>query len=126
AYKFNIYSPYFEFSLRYSGNPVPAPGPGAMIRFEVEELVCYAKQFYITIIPEQEVFGHFYCVFVYDKYLDLGETSYGDVLAPDEPGSLQLIKSWFGEIAQMFPGPYIHIGADETFGLGRGKTMDDV
>ena len=126
AYKLNIYSPYFEFTLRYSGNPVPAPGPGAMTRSEVEELVRYAKQYHITTIPEQEAFGHLYRVLAYDKYLDLGETPHGDVLAPGEPGSLQLIKSWFGEIAQMFPGPYIHIGADETFGLGRGKTKDDV
>ena len=126
AYKLNIYSPYFEYTLRYSGNPVPAPGPGAMTRAEVEDLVRYAQQYHITIIPEQEAFGHLYRVLAYDKYVDLGETPHGDVLAPGEPGSLALIKSWFGEIGQMFPGPYIHIGADETFGLGRGKTMQDV
>lgn len=126
AYKLNIYSPYFEFTLRYSGNPLAAPGPGAMTRADVEELVRYAKQYHITIIPEQEAFGHLYRVLAYDKYLDLGESPHGDVLAPGEPGSLQLIKSWFGEIAQIFPGPYVHIGADETFGLGRGKTKDEV
>ncbi|MGC1298061.1 MAG: beta-N-acetylhexosaminidase [Alloacidobacterium sp.] len=126
AYKLNIYSPYFEFTLHYSGNPVPAPGPSAMTRADVEELVRYAKQYHIIIIPEQEAFGHLYRVLAYDKYLDLGESPHGDVLAPGEPGSLQLIKSWFGELAQIFPGPYIHIGADETFGLGRGKTKDDV
>jgi len=126
AYKLNAYSPYFEFTLRYSGNPVPAPGPGAMSRQDVAELVRYARQYHIPIIPEQEAFGHLYRVLAYDKYLDLGETPHGDVLAPGEPGSLQLIKSWFTEIAQIFPGPYIHIGADETFGLGRGKTHDEV
>jgi hexosaminidase len=126
AYKLNAYSPYFEFTLRYSGNPLPAPGPGAMSRQDVDELVRYANQYHITIIPEQEAFGHLYRVLAYDKYLDLGETPHGDVLAPGEPGSLQLIKSWFGEIAQIFPGPYVHVGADETFGLGRGKTKDEV
>lgn len=126
AFKFNAYSPYFEFTLRYSGNPVPAPGPGALTREDIAELVRYAQQYHITIIPEQEAFGHLYRVLAYDKYFDLGETPHGDVLAPGEPGSLQLIKSWFTEIAQNFPGPYIHIGADETFGLGRGKTKDEI
>ena len=126
AFKLNIYSPYFEYTLRYSGNPVPAPGPGAMTHAEVEELVRYAKQYHITIIPEQEAFGHLYRVLAYDTYADLGESLHGDVLAPGEPGSLQLIKSWFDEIGQIFPGPYIHIGADETFGLGRGKTGPEV
>jgi len=126
AFKFNAYSPYFEFTFRYSANPLPATGPGAMTREDAAELVRYARQYHITIIPEQEAFGHLYRVLAYDKYLDLGETPHGDVLAPGEPGSLQLIKSWFTEIAQTFPGPYVHIGADETFGLGRGKTKDEV
>ncbi|QNI31352.1 beta-N-acetylhexosaminidase [Alloacidobacterium dinghuense] len=126
AFKLNAYSPYFEFTLRYSGNPVPAPSPGTLTREDVAALVRYAQQYHITIIPEQEAFGHLYRVLAYDKYLDLGETPHGDVLAPGEPGSLQLIKSWFTEIAQNFPGPYIHIGADETFGLGRGKTQSEV
>lgn len=97
-----------------------------MSREQVDELVRYANQFHITIIPQQEAFGHLHHVLLYEKYADLAETPHGDVLAPGQPGSLQLIRQWYTEIARMFPGPFIHIGADETDDLGRGQTKQAV
>src|SRR5207247_1245745 len=44
------------------------------------------------------------------------------VLAPGDSGSLPLITGWFRAIDSLFPGPFVHIGADETFELGRGRT----
>jgi hexosaminidase len=121
-YKINIYSPYFENTLAYASNPLPAPPGGAMTRSDVEELVRYAQQYHVTIIPEQEAFGHLHHTLMYDTYSQLAETPHGAVLAPGQPGSIELIKQWFSEIAAMFPGPFIHIGADETVDLGRGQT----
>ena len=124
-YKVNLYSPYFENTLRYA-NPLAAPPDGAMTRSDVEELVKYAQQYHITIIPEQEAFGHLHHVLTFDTYSALAETPHGDVLAPGQPGSLPLIRQWFTEIVAMFPGPFIHIGADETVDLGKGQTKDRV
>ena len=121
-YKVNIYSPYFENTLAYASNPLPAPPGGAMTRADVEELVRYAQQYHVTIVPEQEAFGHLHHVLMYDKYSKLAETPHGSVLAPGQPGSIQLIQQWFTEIASMFPGPFLHVGADETFELGQGQT----
>src|SRR4029078_7214699 len=47
-------------------------------------------------------------------------------LAPGQPGSMALIKQWFAEIDSIFPSKYVHIGADETFELGRGQTSERV
>jgi hypothetical protein len=121
-YKINIYSPYFENTLAYASNPLAAPPGGAMTREDVQELVKYAQQYHVTIIPEQESFGHLHHTLMFDTYSKLAETPQGSVLAPGQPGSLQLIRQWFTEIAAMFPGPFIHIGADETFDLGAGQT----
>jgi hypothetical protein len=126
AYKINIFSPYFEHTFAYAAWPVAAFPGGAMTPDEARELVAYAAKYHITIIPEQESFGHLHSVLKFEQFSALGETAHGAVLAPDDPATLPLIGNWFGELARVFPGPYAHIGADETFELGLGKTRDAV
>lgn len=121
-YKVNIYSPYFENTLAYARSPLAAPPGGAMTRADVEALVNYARKYHVTIVPEQEAFGHLHHTLTFEAYSQLAETPHGNVLAPGQPGSIQLIQQWFKEIASIFPGPFIHIGADETRDLGVGQT----
>jgi hypothetical protein len=125
-YKVNVYSPYFENTLAFMSNPLPALLGGAMTRADAEELVRYANQYHVTIAPEQEAFGHLHRVLMYDIYSQLAETPHGSVLAPGQPGSQELIRQWFTEMASIFPGPFLHVGADETFELGRGQTKERV
>jgi hypothetical protein len=126
SFKINIYSPYFEHTLLYPDHPLPAPPGSALTPAEVAELVAYARPYHVTIIPEQEAFGHVHHVLKYELYDDVAESPDGHVLAPGQPGSLPLIKDWFSDIAGEFPSPFIHIGADETFELGAGRTRDQV
>jgi hypothetical protein len=126
SYKVNIYSPYFEHTLLYPTQPLGAPLGAALTPAEVAELVAYARQYHVMILPEQEAFGHLHQVLKYELYKDLAETPHGHVLAPGQPGTLPLIKEWFTQIAQEFPSPFIHVGADETFDLGVGRTRPQV
>jgi len=124
AYKINTFSPYFEHTFAYESSPVADFPGGAMTPDEARELVTYAAQYHITVIPEQESFGHLHNVLKFEQYSSLGETAHGSVLAPGDPATQPLIASWFGELAKVFPSPYAHIGADETFELGLGKTHE--
>ena len=126
AYKMNVYSPYFEHTLEYRANPLIGPPGGTITRADVAELVSYARRYHIDVIPEQESFGHLHHVLKYELYAPLAETPHGHVLAPGQPGSMALIKQWFAEIDTIFPSRYVHIGADETFELGRGQTAERV
>ena len=126
GYKSNFFSPYWEQTLAYPDHPLVGPPGGAITPEQARELVAYARQYHITVIPEQEAFGHLHHVLKYEVYSPLGETPNGHVLAPADTGSLPLIKSMFGHIDSIFPSPYMHIGADETFELGRGRTAVDV
>jgi hypothetical protein len=126
AYKINVFSPYFEHTLAHLANPLIAPPGGAMSREDVKTLVAYARRYHIDVIPEQEAFGHLHHVLKYDLYSAIGETDHGHVLAPGDPASIPLIKSWFAEIDSLFPSKFVHLGADETFELGLGRTKDRV
>ena len=126
AYKINVYSPYYEHTLSYDANPLISPPGGGMSHDDVRALVAYAKRYHVDVVPEQEAFGHLHHVLKYDLYAPLGETDHGHVLAPADPASLPLIKSWFAEIDSLFPSKFVHLGADETFELGMGRTKDRV
>jgi hexosaminidase len=125
AYKVNLYSPYFEHTQQYVSNPLMAP-PGSITAEEAIELVAYAKLYHITIIPEQEAFGHLHNSMTWEQYQPLVETPHGAVLAPGQPGSVTLITQMFTELAALYPGPFLHIGADETVDLGLGQTRGEV
>jgi hypothetical protein len=126
AYKINLYSPYFEHTAAYASNPLIAPPGGGISAADAAALVAYARPYHVTIVPEQEAFGHLRNALIWEQYQPLVETPHGAVLAPGQPGSIALIKQEFAELAAEYPGPFLHIGADETVDLGVGQTKSDV
>jgi hypothetical protein len=126
SFKINVYSPYFEHTLLYPDHPLAAPPGGSLTPSEAKDLVAYARHYHVIIVPEQEALGHLHHALKYEIYQDVVETPHGRVLAPGQPGSLSLLKDWLTDIAQEFPSPFIHLGADETFDLGLGRTHDAV
>ena len=126
AYKANVYSPYFEHTQQYTSNPLPAPPGGSLSPADARELTAFASRYHVTVIPEQEAFGHLHHNLTWEQYQPLAETPHGAVLAPGQPGSIALIQQMFTELAADYSGPFLHIGADETADLGLGQTKSDV
>jgi hypothetical protein len=126
TYKANIYSPYFESSMQYASNPLAAPPGGSMSADDARQLVAYAAQFHITVIPDQEAFGHLRHQLIYEEYQQVAETPHGAVLAPSQPRSLKIISDEFTELAKLYPSPFLHVGADETDDLGKGQSKSAV
>lgn len=122
SYKVNTFTLYFEHTLQFASQPVIAPPGGSMSRADVAELVAYARRYHVTVIPQQQTFGHLHHALKLELYADLAETPHGHVLAPGQPGTLQFTRGIFAEIDSMFPSPFVHLGADETFELGAGRT----
>ena len=88
---------------------------------QVREVVDYAAQRHITIIPEIDVPGHAAAIIA--AYPEFGcgppaevQTHFGifkHVLCPTEQ-TFTFLDDVFREVAGLFPGPYIHIGGDEV------------
>lgn len=121
-FKLNLYSLYIEHTFDYQGHPLIAPREGALTAADVKEIVEYAQRFHVTVLPEQQAFGHLHHVLKYEKYSPLAETPHGHVLAPVQEQSYELVKQMYAELVPLFPSPLFHIGADETFELGQGQS----
>jgi hypothetical protein len=133
-YKVNLVGFNMEHVFAFQTQPLVAPKDAprdapkdasqesALTPAEIKELVDYASKYYITIMPEQQAFGHLHQFLKYEIYSDLAETPHGHVLTPTNPKTYDFIRQIYGEIVPLFPGPFFHIGADETFELGLGQT----
>lgn len=123
-FKLNMHSFYMEHTFASESHPLIGPPGGSLTPAEIRELVAYARRFHIEMVPEQQTFGHLHKALRIEKYADLAETPYGDVLSPQQEGSYKLIADWYGELDKLFPGRFFHVGADETFELGEGQSRE--
>lgn len=98
-------------------------GPFFYTQDQIKEIVAYAKERHITIIPEVDMPGHFTAAMT--AYPEFSCTPYGshsvwssggisgDVMNVANPKAVQFAKDILKEICDLFPGQYIHIGGDE-------------
>lgn len=105
-----------------SGEYDSMPVSGYYTQEEAREIVRYAAERYITVIPEIDMPGHMQAALA--SYNDLGCTGgpyevcrhFGvikEVMCAGKPQTLQFAKDVINEIMDIFPSPYIHIGGDE-------------
>ena len=89
---------------------------------QIREIVAYAKERYIEIIPEIDLPGHTSAVLAAYPQLGCEDKEYKvanrwgvirDVLCAGNPASLDLFKDIMNEVCELFPGKYIHLGGDE-------------
>jgi len=102
---------------RFDGKPYG----GFYTQEDIKEIVAYAKQKHITVVPEIEMPGHATAALAaYPEFSCAGGpfevgTKWGvldDVFCPNE-NTLHFLKEILDEILPLFPSQYIHIGGDE-------------
>lgn len=98
------------------------PHSGFYTQEEAKEIVKYAADRFITVIPEVDLPGHMMAALA--SYPELGCTGgpyeipcewgvFPDVLCGGNTKALEFAKDVLNEIMDIFPSPYIHIGGDE-------------
>jgi len=115
----------------------PATVGGFYTQEDIREIVKYAQERFITIVPEVDVPGHSMAAIA--SYPELCCTKnpdikvnpgtafsewYGDgtfkmlvdnTLNPSDEKVYEFLDKVFTELAQLFPGQYIHVGGDECY-----------
>jgi len=122
AYKVNLFGLYMEHVFDFVSQPLVAPKEAALTPQEINALVDYGKKLYVTILPEQQTFGHLHHMLKYEIYSEVAERPHGHVLTPTKEQSYDIIKAMYADLVPLFPGPFLHVGGDETFELGHGQT----
>jgi hexosaminidase len=122
AYKVNLFALYMEHVFDFASQPLVAPKEAALTPKEINALIDYAKSLYVTILPEQQTFGHLHHMLKYEIYSEVAERPHGHVLTPTKEQSYDIIKAMYADLVPLFPGPFLHVGGDETFELGHGQT----
>jgi hexosaminidase len=122
SYKVNLFALYMEHVFDFASQPLLAPKEAALTPREINALVDYAKKLYVTILPEQQTFGHLHHMLKYEVYSEVAERPHGHVLTPTKEQSYDIIKAMYADLVPLFPGPFLHVGGDETFELGHGQT----
>lgn len=98
------------------------PHSGFYTQDEAREIVRYAADRFITVVPEIDLPGHTTAALA--SYPELGCTGgpykvlcsfgvFSDVLCAGNDQTLQFTKDVLDEIMDIFPSEYIHIGGDE-------------
>ncbi len=103
---------------------------------QIKEVVAYAKERFVTVVPEIDVPGHsLAAIAAYPNLSITGEKQmvnpgskfsewYGNgtfkmlldnTLNPSDEKVYDFLDKVFGEVAALFPGTYIHAGGDECY-----------
>ena len=86
---------------------------------DIREVVRYAAQRGIDVIPEIDMPGHILCAMQnYEGISCFAQTGWGSVFSspvcPGKESALEFCKNVYAEVCSLFPYQYIHLGADEV------------
>lgn len=130
-----------ERTGKFGTRPAPRPEEstpygGFYTQDQIREVVRYAAERYITIVPEIDVPGHSMALLTAFPELSTKKEAkmvscgfkfaewYGDgtfkmlvenMVNPSDERVYQVLDTIFGEVAVLFPGKYIHAGGDECY-----------
>lgn len=117
--KGNTYTEWEQGGYRFADESESLAYGGYYSKAQLREIVKYASERYITVIPEIEMPGHSMEVgYAYPEVLCRSEdgtpfTGAWD-LCPGTESTFALLESVIAEVMDIFPSPMIHIGGDEA------------
>ncbi len=100
---------------RFDSLPLGKENPLALTKTDLQELVRYARDYHIAILPEIESWGHVKSVVYHYPELYGGPGMYGGASFAVGEKTFAVLEKMYGEIADCLPDTAaIHVGLDEA------------
>lgn len=90
----------------------PNAEPAFYTQEDIREIVAYAAERHIMVVPEIDMPGH--ATAACRAYPELSGGGDGFTFHPCREETFQFISHVLDEVVELFPAPYIHIGGDEV------------
>lgn len=112
-----------QASSRVGMDDMLVPISGYYTQAQMRELVAFAAQYHVQVVPEIEMPGHEVAAIHVFPQLTCGakqvpiRTTCGvsnELLCPGKEFTFEFLGNVFKELADIFPSPYIHLGGDEA------------
>ncbi len=133
SWKINELQLYVEHTFAYAAHREVWAAASPLTAEEIRELDAYCRERFVSLVPNQNSFGHLERWFVHERYRSLAETPggielpWGEItkapftLAPSAEG-LAFLDGLYRELLPNFASTRFNVGCDETYDLGLGKS----
>jgi len=124
--KFNFLAIYVEDLFPWDRHPDIGAKRGRYTNEEWREVVEYGKKLGIEVFPSLELAGHMENILTLPKYWRYSEWHRPEegCLDVGDPEARKFAEELLEEAIAKTDSKYIHIGGDETWAMGRGKSLD--
>jgi hexosaminidase len=113
-FKANQYYLYSEASIELDGYPLLNP-EARYSKADIRRIVAYARERHVDVVPTLELYGHLHDLLRVEHYSTLGSFPHGPEVDPANPEVMRVFADWAGQIADLFPSRFVHVGFDETW-----------
>jgi len=113
------YIAYMQDLFRFKNYPDIGEDRGAYSKEEIKELIGFGKIFFINVIPIFQTVGHWDNILHNPSYWKYGEFPGSNSLNLAKEEIYDILDKMIGELSEVFTSEYFHIGADESFDVGK-------
>ena len=124
-YKINqYYLVYINDMFKFSNHPEIGKTRGRYSPEDIREVQNYAKNHFIELIPIFQTIGHWDNILQNPDYWTYGEFPGSNSLNLANEKIYDLLDELIGELSVVFKSDYFHIGADESWDVGKLASRD--
>ncbi len=122
----HYYLVYMQDMFKFENHPEIGKGRGAYTKEEIKEIFDFAEQHFVELIPIFQTIGHWENILHNEKYWQYGEFPGSNSLNIANDKIYEILDGMIKDLSEVFKSEYFHIGADESWDVGKGASKEYV